>query len=162
MELPPEDPDYGKGFCGRLNVYMYGTRKAADGWHCEYNDSFREIDFDTGKSSACVFVHKTKCIPTSVHSDDFTTVGRKKDLDWFKATLSQKYELKETARLGPDPSDDKEVRILNRIVRWTDESIEYEADPRHAEKLVQELGLEGCIKKLTEHCAPSVAAPGSA
>ena len=36
VELPPEDPDFGKGLCGRLNVHMYGTRRAADGWHCEY------------------------------------------------------------------------------------------------------------------------------
>ena len=33
---------------------------------------------------------------------------------------------------------------MNRIVRWTDAGIEYEADPRQAEKLIQELGLEGC------------------
>ena len=29
--------------------------------------------------------------------------------------------------------DDKEVKILNRIVRWIKEGIGYEADPRHAE-----------------------------
>ena len=34
--------------------------------------------------------------------------------------------------------------MLNRIVRWTDRGIEYEADPRQAEKLIQELGLENC------------------
>ena len=31
VELAPEDPDFGKGPCGRLNVHMYGTRMAADG-----------------------------------------------------------------------------------------------------------------------------------
>ena len=35
VDLPAEDPDHGKEFCGRLNVHMYGTRPAADGWHCE-------------------------------------------------------------------------------------------------------------------------------
>ena len=25
VELPPEDSDYNKGLCGRLNVHMYGT-----------------------------------------------------------------------------------------------------------------------------------------
>ena len=29
VDLPPEDPDWGKGLCGRLNVHMYGTRPAA-------------------------------------------------------------------------------------------------------------------------------------
>jgi len=35
VELPPEDEDYGKDLCGRLNVHMYGIRPAADGWHTE-------------------------------------------------------------------------------------------------------------------------------
>ena len=39
VELPPEDPDYDKDLCGRLNVHMYGTRPAADGWHCEYSQT---------------------------------------------------------------------------------------------------------------------------
>ena len=52
--------------------------------------------------------------------------------------------MKEASRLGADPKDDKEGRVLNRIVRWTDDGLEYEADPRQAEKLLQELGLEDC------------------
>ena len=35
VELPPEDEDYGKGLCERLDVHMYGTRPAAEGWHNE-------------------------------------------------------------------------------------------------------------------------------
>jgi len=37
----------------------------------------------------------------------------------------------------------QEVEILNKIIRWTDRGIELEADPRHAEIVVRELGLEG-------------------
>ena len=33
---------------------------------------------------------------------------------------------------------------MNRVVRWTSTGLEYEADPRQSERLVQELGLEGC------------------
>ena len=33
VELPREDPDWGEGLCGKLNVHMYGTRPAADGWY---------------------------------------------------------------------------------------------------------------------------------
>ena len=35
-----------------------------------------------------------------------------------------------------------EVRILNQIFRCTESGIELEADPRHAELMVKELGLE--------------------
>ena len=33
-------------------------------------------------------------------------------------------------------------RVLNRIPRWCDGSIEYKCDPRQAEKLIAECGLE--------------------
>lgn len=33
----------------------------------------------------------------------------------------------------------KEQSILNRIVRWTETGLEYEADPRHAEIVVKEM-----------------------
>ena len=45
--------------------------------------------------------------------------------------------------MGPGPSDAKEVSVLNRIVRWTPKGIDYEADPRQVEKLLQEMELEG-------------------
>ena len=28
--------------------------------------------------------------------------------------------------------EDKELRILNRIIRWSDDGLEYEADQRHS------------------------------
>ena len=33
-------------------------------------------------------------------------------------------------RLGPGGGDDEEGTVLNRVVRWCEKSIEYEADPR--------------------------------
>ena len=47
--------------------------------------------------------------------------------------LEEHYELKEAARLGSGKDDDKEARVLNRIVSWTPSGIVYEADPRHGE-----------------------------
>ena len=88
---------------------------------------------------------------TSVHGDDFTTAGPKKSLDWFKKSLEEHYELKEAARLGPGSSDDKEVRVLNRIASWGEQGLTYEADPRQYEKLVNELSLNGA-KAVTTPC----------
>ena len=80
---------------------------------------------------------------TSVHGDDFTFGGPKDSIDWVKGVMMQHYELTEVGRIGPGAKDGKELRVLNRIVRWTERGIEYEADPRHAEKIVEDLGLEG-------------------
>ena len=34
------------------------------------------------------------------------------------------------------------MRIFNRIIRWTDAGLRIEADPRHVENLIKEMGLE--------------------
>jgi hypothetical protein len=55
--------------------------------------------------------------------------------------LEDKYKLK-VETLSGEKGDLQEVRILNKVVRWTDAGLELEADPRHAELVVRELGLE--------------------
>ena len=118
VELPLEDQS--PGMCGKLLKSMYGTRDAAQNWGMAYTDFMESIGFVKGKSSPCTFYNQKRELRCVVHGDDFTTVGSKKDLDWFKKELENKYELKEAARLGPASTDDKEGRVLNRIVRWTD------------------------------------------
>ena len=96
-----------------------------------------------GEASACVFFHRAHSLRCSVHGDDLTTVGSKKDLDWFKSELCKHYELKEPHRLGPGPDDDRVAYVLNRVVHWTENGIQYEADPRQGEKLLRDLILDG-------------------
>ena len=79
----------------------------------------------------------------SVHGDDFTAAGPKDSLDWFEAQMKSKYELTVGGRLGPGARDDKEATVLNRVIRWTGQGLEHEADPRQAERLLEELDLEG-------------------
>ena len=38
--------------------------------------------------------------------------------------------------------DEQEGQVLNRIIRCTDAGCEVEADPRHAELVVEQLGIE--------------------
>ena len=60
----------------------------------------------------------------------------------FWKKIQERFECKRRGRLGPGKGDLKEMRILNRIVCWTEEGIEYEGDQRHVEICVRELGLE--------------------
>ena len=46
--------------------------------------------------------------------------------------------------LGPEKRHLQEVRVFNRVLTWTATGITYEADPRHAEIIIRELGLETC------------------
>jgi len=141
VQLPEEDKDC-ESKCGRLVRHMYGTRAAADGWQEEYSTFLVEtLKFAQGTASPCVFRHSTRQMVMTVHGDDFTTVGPKVDLDWLEAQMQEHYELTIQPRMGPGPQDAKEAVILNRIIRWTESGIEYEADPRQVEKLVVETGL---------------------
>ena len=149
VDLPNEDPDKKRGLCGMLLRHMYGTKAAGDGWHHNYSTTLVAMGFERGDASTCVFRHVERRISCSVYGDDFTSEGPKKNLDWLKEELEKHYELTESARLGPGPNDAKEGKILNRIIRWTDEGLEYEADPRQSEKLIEQLGLSGANSTAT-------------
>ena len=92
---------------------------------------------------AHVFWHTSRSLVSSVHGDNFATAGSKPDLDCFELGLEAKHELRRGRRIGPGKDDDQEGRVLNRVVRWTEDSLEYEADPRQAEKLIESNGLGG-------------------
>jgi hypothetical protein len=142
VELPAEDPDYGRYVCSLLLKHMYGTRRAADGWQQEYASAMISLGFTQGIASPCLFYHKGRDIVTSVHGDDFTSAAEKRHLDWFESALEDKYELKRGGRFGPGPEDSKEITVLNRVLRYTDQGLEYEADQRHADLLIKEMKIE--------------------
>ena len=65
--------------------------------------------------------------------------------------------MKKGGRLGPAPTDTKELTVLNRVLRWTADGIEYEADPRQGERLVEGLGLDsGCKATATPGLKPLI------
>ena len=157
VALPQEHPDH-QTKCGLLKRHMYGTRAAADGWQQEYSSFLKSIGFKQGEACPCLFRHEQRGLVTSVHGDDFTSAGPKCELDIFENQLEAKYELKRGGRLGPGPDDCKELTVLNRVIRWTDKGVEYEADPRQAEKLLEGLSLSGddCKARATPGQKPIV------
>ena len=143
VELPPEDAE--PGMCAKLDKAMYGTRDAAQQWEIEYLEFMQSLGFVRGKSTPFVFVHHDRMMHAVVHGDDFTTGGPKMELDGFKQELEKKYELKVSCRLGAAPGDDKEGRVLNRIVRWTDGGLTYEADPGSTKSSFQSSAWRGHV-----------------
>ena len=154
VALCPEDVGPGEeDMCAKLHMSMYGTRDAPINWETEYAEFFEDIGFVRGLGNASLFYHPVRDLMTTVHGDDFTSLAEEEQLDWLLAKMRERYEVKQRALLGPDPSDDKEIRILNRLVSWKEDMITYEADPRHLEILEKQLGLE---------TASSVTVPGEA
>lgn len=79
-----------------------------------------------------------------VHGDDFVFEGPSVGFDGIVSDLQSHWIINVSAILGPADGDAKEVSILNRVVRWDGDVIEYEADPRHVEKLLRDMHMEEC------------------
>ena len=139
VQLPDEDP--GEGMRGRLQRSMYGTRDAASDWEAEYTKGLIEDGFMAGVASPCAFYHPELDVRCVVHGDNFTLLGTDTSLNEIQKSMMKRYEVMIRGRLGPGPKDDKSIRILNRILEWTPEGLVYEADQRHAEIIIQQLGL---------------------
>ena len=136
VELPPELRR--KGFCGRLRRCLYGTRDAPKRWEAYLSGELRKMGFLQGVASACCFQHKSRDVRCVVHGDDFVFVGCDADLAWIEQEMAKSFLTKVVGKLGGDAGDLKEIRVLNRVLRWTPEGITYEADPRHAEILARD------------------------
>ena len=80
-------------------------------------------------------------------------LGWKDALDWFRGKINDRFACKHRGRMGPGDEDIKSIRILNRMVAWTEKGIEYEGDQRHVEIACKEYGLKPGSK--------SVRVPGS-
>ena len=107
------------------------------------------MGFAQGLGSPYCFYHSEWKISIVVHGDDFTALGTDVALDKYEAGLKKSFECKIRGRLGMDAKDTKEIRLLNRIIRITDQGLLYEADPRHAELLAKSMNLEQCRQVAT-------------
>ena len=136
VELAAADAE--PGMCRKLKKSLYGTREAAQNWGQTYSQFMQDAGFARGQSSPCVVWHKERELRCVVHRDDFTILGWEHALDWFWKTISEKFKSKHRGRIGPAQSDNKEMRILNRIVKWSSEGLTYEADQRHVEICLEE------------------------
>ncbi len=103
-----------------------------------------EAGFRQGSYSACVFYREQKNVRVVVHGEDFTVLGPSKSLAWFRGVAQQRMEVKFNGRL--ERGKPGAARILNRIVTVTENGLEYEADQRHAEILIRDMGIDESSK----------------
>ena len=141
VELPPEIRR--PGVCARLKRCLYGTRDAPARWEAHLAKQLQSMGFLRGRASPCCFYHPQRGLRCLVHGDDFVFAGTEENLDWVNARMADAFLVKVVGRLGPDSTDLQEMRILNRVARWTPGGVEFEADPRHAEILIRDFGKQG-------------------
>jgi hypothetical protein len=144
-QLPPEEA--APGYCARLVRCLYGTRDAPKRWEAFLAEQLVALGFAKGRASPCCYFHPVLEVRCIVHGDDFVLTGRAWALDEVKAGMHERFLLKELGRLGGGPGELRELRVLNRVIRWTTSGLKYEADPRHAEIVVR--GVAGAEKALS-------------
>ena len=144
VRFPPE-------LVGKLVRCMYSTRDAGAFWETCYTDYLVGMGFVQGVASPCCFEHKAWKVSVVVHGDDFTALGNADGLSEYEEGMTKTFECKMKGRLRRGKDDLKEMRMLNRIVKITDDGLRYEADPRHAELVAKSLTLEKC-KLMETHC----------
>ena len=62
--------------------------------------------------------------------------------------IQKRSESSYRARLGPPRNDKKQIRILSRIVEWTDAGILHDRDQRHIEMCIKQMALEESTREV--------------
>ena len=142
VRIPAEDRlDSEAGKVAQLNPSFYGTRDAAKNWTTTYTEFRNGVGFKTSFGCSCNFSRRTRQVSFTVRGDDFTASGSDSDLAWLEGQFKERFECKIQV-LGPGRNQQREVRILNTVVKWSKHGIYYEADQRHSKIVVREMGLE--------------------
>ena len=140
VALPPELQQKHPGQCWLLRRCLYGTKDAPARWEAHYTKHLEKMGFTKGLASSCCFSHPQRKVRCVVHGDDFTFVGEEADLDWAEKAMNEAFLCKVAGRVGPEARDLQHAQVLNRTISCTHDGYEYEADIRHAEVLVKEVG----------------------
>ena len=122
-----------------LEKSLYGTRDAALNFQKECRKYLESIGFRVGRYNASTYYHAKRQLRMMLHGDDFATVGEPKEIKWLQGKLEDRFEVKTTV-IGRE--EEREGRVLNRVIRYTDRGWEYEADQRHAEHIIKALNLQ--------------------
>ena len=147
VDIPNEDPEWTPDVVGRLRLALYDTRDAATLWQECVAVHLLSIGIRQGKSNPCVYYNKARRFGTLVHGDVCASVGSLVNLRWLKGQLDATFEMKSVICGHSDESDVvREAKILNSIIRTAPEGREYECAQRHAEIMIEALGLEGTKK----------------
>ncbi len=127
---------------------MYGTREASKCWGNEVTDTMLAAGCTAVGVVPMTFVHEGHGYVVECHGDDFLSCGSAQALDQLDHVLTEKFDTKVLARIGPPSFGGQatEGPHLGRLIRWTPEGFEWEANPKHAQDLMQLVGLKQSSK----------------
>ena len=98
------------------------------------------VGYKTGVYSPCLFHNQSKGVAALCHGDDIVFVGKRRWLEEANKGLGNRYGIK-SKWIGPGKNDSRSGQVLGRVITYSEKGIKYEADPRHAEIIVEMLNL---------------------
>ena len=146
VELPPEFHVYGR--FARIRRWLYGMRKAAISWEKNYAEKLAAVGFKGSRAAPTTFYNPATKVRLVVHGDDFTFSGTQVELEKIRGLFKKWYDVKDRGIMGSGTRDIKEVVILGRTLKFTEMGLEYTADGKHRDAILEELGLESESKSL--------------
>ena len=139
FELTTEDPPSINGnMVGKLENALYGARDAPPAWHDELTRSLTETGFTTSARFSGVYFHELLEVAMVAHVDDPNCSGPVMNLQWVRAELSSKYEVKGRVMV----EGNSEIKFLGRIIGRNEHGFHWEEDPKHRNILREEWGSE--------------------
>jgi hypothetical protein len=141
IELPEEDQKSLSGeWVGKLEKALYGTRDAPQAWLEELGSTLTELGFEASVHYPGVYYHPKLDVSMVTHVDDLLCGGPPENLEWVRAELQKKYEVKGDI-MGKDCS---KLKFLGRVISKEGGSYIWEEDPKHRKILLEDWGLTSC------------------
>ena len=123
---------------GRLMKALYGTRDAPQLWAAELKKVMAGLGFTPSLLHPGIFQHNVRGVLVVAHVDDLLMAGPEIELEWTRTQLHNIFEIKGSMLSKTNP-----VKYLGRLITETDEGFTWEADTKHVNILIDELGLRG-------------------
>ena len=123
-------------------------RKAAISWEKNYAEKLAAVGFKLSRAAPTTFYNPVTKVRQVVHGDDFTFSGTQVELEKIRGLFKKWYDVKDRGIMGSGTRDIKEVVILGRTLKFTEMGLEYTADCKHRDAILEELGLESESKSL--------------
>ena len=154
IELPAEDPgSIGGKIVGKLEKALCGTRDAPQPWLDELSKTLVEIGFTMSARFPGLHFHERLEVALVTDVDDLLCNGSEENLNWVRAELSKKYEMKGQVMV----EGNTEIKFLGRTIRRNERGFYWEEDSEHRDILLEEWGLVCCngistLVATTEQC----------
>eukprot|EP00971_Amphidinium_carterae_P005406 108142-Amphidinium_carterae.1 len=152
IRLPREDPRAESGeYCGLLRKALNGVRDAAQAFERRVCELLGASGIQQGSYNPCTYSSSSLRLALLHHGDDFVIVGPRSNTDVAVDALKEGFLVKDRGMLGPRSTDLKNIQVLNRTLRWSQDGdlLEYEADLRHVPLLLEQVGLKSESKSLS-------------